>query len=643
MRIDGIPQSTPSALPSLPPLPLPDAEQKEDDSFVKSSGKDEQKQSPLPSCDSSESAAASTGTEVTASVAAEGRPASSEPAEAPVSSTPAEIPASVAASDDAAETACSSTPAPAAKTVETAEAEISPTVAEISRQISTKAALAAYGAAAALRVSSAGAPTAAAAGLATIDIIYTNDIHGAISPKGDDKEGLTGGVAYMGTLIRKLQSESKDNFLLLDGGDWGQGSYESKLTHGNTLIDVMNNLEYDAAEVGNHEFDWGRSALSDMIKNAEFPIVGANILEKGQLMDGVKPYTLEEVNGLKVGVIGLISQETPGATDPKNIGGLNFESTSKTVKTYIPELKEKGADLIVVLSHQGDKADENLARAVSGIDVIVGGHSHTEIPEPRLVNNTIIVQSGTGGAFVGDLTIDVDRETKKVSTYRNRLLPVNSKELTPDPAIEKIIAPVVQEAQEVMGKTLGRSDVDLTHDRKKVFETVLGNVITDGMREAAGSDIAMTNSGAIRDQLMKGDLDFGDLYRVLPFDKNIVTIGLTGTEIKEILENSADRKKGNLQVSGLTMDIEPRNSKGSKVSDVMVQGEPLEEKKLYRVTIDDFLAGGANGYSTFLNGREPIYGGLVVETLKSYVEKHSPLTQDTARIEGRLNFLSPPS
>jgi|GEM_PF-718660 len=639
MRIDGISQSTPSALPSLPPLPLPGAEQKEDDSFVKSSGKDEQKQSPFPSCESSESAAASTGTEVIASVAAEGRPASSTPAEESVSSTPAEI----VASDDAAETSGSSAPAPAAKTSETAETEMSPAVTEISRQISIRAALAAYGAAAALRVSSAGAPPAAASGLATIDIIYTNDIHGAISPKGDDKEGLTGGVAYMGTLIRKLQSESKDNFLLLDGGDWGQGSYESKLTHGNTLIDVMNNLEYDAAEVGNHEFDWGRSALSDMIKNAEFPIVGANILEKGQLMDGVKPYTLEEVNGLKVGVIGLISQETPGATDPKNIGGLTFESTSKTVKTYIPELKEKGADLIVVLSHQGDKADENLARAVSGIDVIVGGHSHTEIPEPRLVNNTIIVQSGTGGAFVGDLTIDVDRETKKVSTYRNRLLPVNSKELTPDPAIEKIIAPVVQEAQEVMGRTLGRSDVDLTHDRKKVFETVLGNVITDGMREAAGSDIAMTNSGAIRDQLMKGELDFGDLYRVLPFDKNIVTIGLTGTEIKEILENSADRKKGNLQVSGLTMDIEPRNSKGSKVSDILVQGEPLEETKLYRVTIDDFLAGGANGYLTFLNGRDPIYGGLVVETLKNYVEKHSPLTQDSARIEGRLNFLSPPS
>jgi len=596
MKIDGIPQNKASTLPSSPAFSLPDADKKQDDSFVDSADKYVRKQSQILTKE----------TEVTASEAF-----------------------SDAASDDEAGSA--------------SQAGISSNVAEISRQIPTKEALAAYGASAALRVSSAGSLPAAAAGLATIDIIYTNDIHGAISPRSDGNEGLAGGVAYMGTLIRKLQSDSKDSYLLLDAGDWGQGSYESKLTLGKTMIDVMNNLEYDAAEVGNHEFDWGRAALSGMIRNAEFPIVGANIMEKGQLMDGLKPYTLEEVNGLKVGVIGVISEETAGATDPETIDGLTFESTSKTVKTYIPELKEKGADLIIVLSHQGDRADEKLARAVSGIDVIVGGHSHTEIPEPRLVNNTIIVQSGTGGAFVGDLTIDVDRETKKVSTYRNRLLPVNNKELTPDPAIEKIIAPVVKEAQEVMGRTLGRSDIDLTHDRKKVFETVLGNVVTDAMRESSGSDIALTNSGAIRAQLMKGELNFGDLYRVLPFDKNIVTIGLTGAEIKEILENSADRRKGNLQVSGLTMDIEPRNSKGSKVSDILVQGEPLEEKKLYRVTIDDFLAGGANGYLTFLNGREPVYGELVVETLKSYVEKHSPLTNDIARIEGRLNFLSPPA
>jgi len=612
MRIDGIPQSAPQSLPLPQQLPVREEEQKRDDLFEKSSG-------------------------TSAQDIAAGSLAQNETGSAPQT---------VEARQSSAQAALS--PAPeeaeqvAVETAQVLQAAENAAPPEAARPSFPAAALAAYSAAAALGSSSAGAPPTAASGLATIDIIYTNDIHGAISPKGGDQEGTTGGVAYMGTLIRKLQQESGDNFLLLDAGDWGQGSYESKLTHGKTMIEVMNELEYDAAEIGNHEFDWGRPALSDMIKEAEFPIMGANIIEKGHLIDGVKPYTIEEVNGLKVGVIGMISQETPGATDPKNLDGLTFESTTKDVKKYIPELKEKGADLIVVLSHQGDKADEILAKNVSGIDVIVGGHSHTEIAEPRLVNNTIIVQSGTGGAFVGDLAIDVDRETKKISTYRNRLVPVSSKDLSPDPSIEKIIAPIVEEAKETMGKPVGKTEVDLTHNRKKVFETVLGNVITDGMREAAGSDIAMTNSGAIRDELKKGGLNYGDLYRVLPFDKNIVTIGLSGAEIREIMENSADRKKGNLQVSGLTMNIEPRNSKGHKVSDMMVQGAPLQEDKVYRVTIDDFLAGGANGFATFLKGREPVYGELVVETFKKYVEKHSPVTQEMARIEGRLNFLSPP-
>jgi 2',3'-cyclic-nucleotide 2'-phosphodiesterase (5'-nucleotidase family) len=612
MRIDGIPQSAPQSLPLPQQLPVREEEQKRDDLFEKSSGTSAQ--------------------DITAGSLAQNETGSApQTVEAQQSSAQAALsPAPEEAEQVAVETA---------QVLQAAENAAPP---EAARPSFPAAALAAYSAAAALASSSAGAPPTAASGLATIDIIYTNDIHGAISPKGGDQEGTTGGVAYMGTLIKKLQQESGDNFLLLDAGDWGQGSYESKLTHGKTMIEVMNELEYDAAEIGNHEFDWGRPALSDMIKEAEFPIMGANIIEKGHLIDGVKPYTIEEVNGLKVGVIGMISQETPGATDPKNLDGLTFESTTKDVKKYIPELKEKGADLIVVLSHQGDKADEILAKNVSGIDVIVGGHSHTEIAEPRLVNNTIIVQSGTGGAFVGDLAIDVDRETKKISTYRNRLVPVSSKDLSPDPSIEKIIAPIVEEAKETMGKPVGKTEVDLTHNRKKVFETVLGNVITDGMREAAGSDIAMTNSGAIRDELKKGELNYGDLYRVLPFDKNIVTIGLSGAEIREIMENSADRKKGNLQVSGLTMNIEPRNSKGHKVSDIMVQGAPLQEDKVYRVTIDDFLAGGANGFATFLKGREPAYGELVVETFKKYVEKHSPVTQEMARIEGRLNFLSPP-
>jgi 2',3'-cyclic-nucleotide 2'-phosphodiesterase (5'-nucleotidase family) len=479
----------------------------------------------------------------------------------------------------------------------------------------------------------------------TLSVIYTNDIHGAITPMKDDKNpgAHVGGVAYAGSLVKELKNKSEGNYVLLDGGDWGQGSYESKLTKGKTMVDVMNNMGYDAGEIGNHEFDWGRAALKDMIDEAKFPVLGANILENGNIIEGVKPYTIKEVNGLKVGIIGLISPETPGSVDPKNITGLKFASAKETVEKYIPELKEKGADMIFVLSHQGDMADERLASSVTGIDLIVGGHSHTLMEDAKKVNETLIVQAGTQGEKVGTLNLAIDTQTKKIVSFKNTLIPVTDKDIKPDPEIEKIISSVVNEAKEKMSEVVGKSEVDLTHDRKKVLETVMGNVVTDSMRESTGADVAMQNSGGIRDQIMAGELTMGDLYRVMPFDKFIVSMDLTGKQIKDLMEKSADRKKGNLQVSGITMDIEPKQAKWNKVSNVKIGGVPLDINKVYRVTTDDFLAAGANGYNTFTEGKNVTYmEGPAIDEFKAYIKKHSPLTQENAKIEGRLNFLSPP-
>jgi len=488
-------------------------------------------------------------------------------------------------------------------------------------------------------------PTPMNEALKTVSVIYTNDIHGAITPSKDDTNpgGLKGGVAYVGSAIKELKDKAKGNYVLLDGGDWGQGSYESKLTKGKTMIDVMNNLGYDAGEMGNHEFDWGRAALKDMIDEAKFPVLGGNVLEEGKLIDGIKPYTIKEVNGLKIGIIGLISPETPGSVDPKNITGLKFASAKETVEKYIPELKEQGADMIFVLSHEGDVADEKLASSVTGIDLIVGGHSHTLMEDAKQVNNTLIVQAGTQGEKVGSVNLAIDPQTKKIVSFKNTLIPVTDKNFKPDPEIEKIIAPVVNEAKEKMSEVVGKSEVNLTHDRKKVFETVMGNVVTDSMRESTGADVAMQNSGGIRDQIMAGEVTMGDLYRVMPFDKFIVSMDLTGKQIKDLMENSAGRKKGNMQVSGITMDIEPKQAKWHKVSNIKIGGVPLDMNKFYRVTTDDFLAGGANGYSTFTEGKNITYGETpAIDEFKAYINKHSPLTEANAKVEGRLNFLSPP-
>lgn len=477
----------------------------------------------------------------------------------------------------------------------------------------------------------------AAAALKTIHILYTNDIHGAITPIGGEAGSEAGGVSRMATIIRTLQQQSGGKFLLLDGGDWGQGSYESGLTRGKTLIEVMNSLGYDAAEMGNHEFDWGRAALKDMIENAHFPILASNVLKDGELLENVKPYAIKEIDGIKIGVIGVISSQTPGTVDPRTIEGLEFGDSAKAVKKYLPELQEQGVDITVVLSHQGDKEDVKLAKKVSHADVIVGGHSHSVLDNAIESNKAVIVQAGTGAQCVGDLQLQIDPETRTIMSYNNVLIPV--KDVTPDPEVEKIISAVVEEARVKMAEVVGTSEVDLTHDRQKVLETVLGNVLTDAMREAGGSDIAFENAGGIRAEIQKGTIRFGDLYRVLPFDKALVSMDLQGSDIKSILENSADRKKGNLQVSGVAFDIDSSRPHGEKVSHVKIGGAPLDLAKTYRVTIDDFLAGGANGYSEFTAGRNVTFGDPVVNAFKNYIKTHSPLTAETACLQGRINFI----
>ncbi len=491
-------------------------------------------------------------------------------------------------------------------------------------------------------------PSPAGEALKTLNIIYTNDIHGTILPVEDKKNYLVrepfGGVSYMGTIIRELKEETEGKNLLLDGGDFAQGSYESGLTKGKTMIEVMNNLGYDAIEIGNHEFDWSRKALEDMVGESKCPVLGGNVVnEQERLLNGIVPYTIKEVNGLKIGIIGLITPDTKEIASPKNVDGLTFLNQKETVEKYIPELRARGVDLITVLSHCGNTEDEKLAQEVRGIDVIVGGHSHTAMEEAKKINDTIIVQAGSQSKFVGNLQINIDSKTKKIVSCNNKLIPVANQEIASDPEIEKIIAPVVEEGAKKKSELIGATEVGLTHDRTKVTESIMGNVFTDAMREATGASVAMINSGGIRSQIKQGQITFGDLYRVEPFDDVLITMDLTGKQIKDLMENSSSRSKGNLHISGMAVDIDLSKPPGSRVSNVKIQGKPLDDNSTYRVATGDFLARGGDWYDTFKEGKNLNYHTkMIIDGLKDYIKSHSPITSDTAKIEGRLNFSSPP-
>jgi len=473
--------------------------------------------------------------------------------------------------------------------------------------------------------------------LGEVDIIYTGDIHGSMTPLPTKEGGTAGGISYMAGLIRELERENAGHTILVDVGDWGQGSLESNMDKGRTMLEAMNAVGYDAVQIGNHEFDWGREGLEKLLPEVRFPLLGANILkEDGKFLDGVKPYIIKEVNGIKVGIIGVITDAIRKEGDPGKVAGLTFLNSIETVKKYTEELKrEEKADVVMVLSHQGDEYDKKLAEEVGDI-VIIGGHSHNKIIDN--VNNTLIAKSGTKGKQVGHLKLVINKKDKELLWFNHELITVPG-DMEPDREVEKAIASAVKVAGQKKSEVIGSLAFDLSHDRLKVAESPMGDFVTDAIRKATGSDMAMIASSELRNQIFKGEVTFGALYDVLPRDDNqCICIDLTGEQVKNIMENSAAQPKNYLQVSGIAVDIDRTKNTGSKVSNVKVNGKPLETDKVYRIAINDILVTGPCGYADFTKGKNIEYGANQRDMVMDYMKQGA--STKTLPEMGRLNFIN---
>ncbi|MCX5718506.1 MAG: metallophosphatase, partial [Nitrospirae bacterium] len=220
-----------------------------------------------------------------------------------------------------------------------------------------------------------------------IRILYVNDFHGFAEPyKPFGSDEMSGGIVYLSARVNALRKEKVS--LLLSAGDMIQGNNWANLSQGESVIELMNAMGFDAMVVGNHEFDFGQDVLKKRISEAKFPVLGANV----EGLDMLKPFVIKELDGIKVAILGIVTEDTPVSTHPRNVSGLKFLSEESTVEKYMTELKIK-ADIIIILSHIGHHADRILAEKVKGIDVIVGGHSHTKVEKPLRVGNTLIVQA----------------------------------------------------------------------------------------------------------------------------------------------------------------------------------------------------------------------------------------------------------
>jgi 2',3'-cyclic-nucleotide 2'-phosphodiesterase (5'-nucleotidase family) len=422
-------------------------------------------------------------------------------------------------------------------------------------------------------------------------ILYVNDFHGFAEPyQPSGSKELMGGIAHLaGELNRQRQGGP---VLFLAAGDMIQGNPWANLFEGRSAMEVMNGMGVSAMVLGNHEFDFGQEVLRKRLLEARFPVLGANV----QVIPEVQPYIFKEISGLKVAVLGLVTEETPTTTHPNNVQGLFFSPAVNTCRKILKEISDQ-VDLVIVLSHLGLAADIRLAEAVEGIPLIVGGHSHTRIESPMKIKDTLIVQAWEHAKVLGllDLTI----QDRKIIRYQGRLIPVAPDKQPPDPMIKAIVDRYSRKAASVLGEVIGEALVDLRAQGARTQETNLGNFVADVLRKETQSDVALTNGGGIRTDILKGPVRMKDLFAVLPFTNFPVVLKVTGKELKEIFEYGLSDPGGGRfpQVSGLRIIFNPQAPIGQKITSFYVGNLPLSSEAWYSLATNDFLAAGGDGYA----------------------------------------------
>jgi len=480
----------------------------------------------------------------------------------------------------------------------------------------------------------------------TITILHTNDFHGWLL--GTDAK--TGGIARIYTIV-KQEREKNPNTILIDAGDHIQGANIANFFKGKNVIEIYNAMGYNYATFGNHEFDWGKEVAKERMNEAKFTYLCANIIDTstGKTF-APKAYDTMDFSTLKLGFFGLDTKELPILVNPVGIEGLKILDPIDTAKDMVETLKKENADFVIAISHLGyndgnNDDDKTLASTVNGINLIIGGHTHTELKSADIVNGTYIVQTGSYGKNLGKIYIDFENTYNgtKVKRFFYTLVPITDA-IKEDTTIREMIKPYEDQLKKTMDVVIGEALVDLDGERVNVRskETNLGNLVTDFMREISKTDIAITNGGGIRASIKKGPIKIGDVYNVLPFDNVIVKLELTGKDILAALENGFSQVESGAgrfpQVSGLTVKVNKKNPPMNRVVEVLINGKPLELDKIYTVATNDFMAAGGDGYSAFKNAKSSVWvtGNWMRDDFVEYIKKHTPLNP---QVEGRIIYI----
>ena len=510
------------------------------------------------------------------------------------------------------------------------------------------------------------------AGLA-LTILHTNDVHSHHEPNGDGH----GGAARQATVVNAIRAEA-EHVLLLDAGDRFSGTLFHQQYRGADNVAIMNALGYDAMTVGNHEFDDGDDVLALFVGGLEFPALAANVDASAveALAERLLPWAVFEIGETQVGVIGLVTPETVVESRPGPELVFN-DDLSGVTQAAVDALAAEGVNKIILLSHLGLYVDEPLAEQVSGVDIIVGGHSHNltsnlyaadagEYPMHKLSASgepVLIVHAGSDGQFVGRLDVSFNADGI-IGLWDGDVIHL-SRFVPPEPTMQALVTELSEPLDALRETVVGQTATFLNGERDlcRSAECSLGSVIADALRAETGTQIGLINAGAIARSLPDGDppddpqlgepadIQLDDVMEALPYQELVSTFEISGADLLAALEHSVaaveETAPAFLQVSGLRMQWDGTQPPGSRVTgvEVLVDGEqyaPLDPNVTYRVASTNALRRSGNGYAMLTDNTVQVYdfGRPLYQVVADYIGASSPV-QSAA--EGRITRLDAPT
>ena len=469
-----------------------------------------------------------------------------------------------------------------------------------------------------------------------ITILHTNDIHANFIPHEatwirTNPKPMVGGfneLSFAVDSLRRLDGTT----LLLDAGDVMTGNPITEYPYhgalGGALFEMMNMVGYETWCLGNHDFDLGQKNLVQLTRIAYFPTVSANVVDtlNGYPVNN-RPYVVIQKGGLKIGIIGLMSRELHGLVNEQNLEGIKVLPPVSTMQHFINELSPQ-TDLVIALTHEGVEDDSLLATKVTGLNVIVGGHSHTRLKQPKFVNGVIIVQAGTAAEYLGVLDLTV--ENKKVIAYNGSLIQLWFDSERPKTRLSEFIDSVQRGIETDYSRVIGTLKSDWVRDDNG--ESGIGDFISDAQREDAKADVGFMNDFGIRKNLSAGPISKKDIFEILPFRNILTTFPLTGKELRTIVMNYIDEHL-KIQTSGIECEWKRGADGKNEIVKLVVNGKPFDESATYLAAASDYFVGEAKHYLGMEVAHSTFLQKTVFDSIEKKVEREKVIE---SKVENRI-------